>query len=151
MAPHHRLARLAASALLAAAACWIAHPAAADAAADVRARLEQWIADFNAGRRDEACDLFSRQLVSDVRGQGEADYARRCELISRALRDGRRTYRYAVRIKEVLPLGDAVVVRLDWALHIAPEDVRTVESGLDIFRKEADGAWRIVRYMAYEN
>jgi steroid delta-isomerase len=124
--------------------------AMADDAGDVRARLEQWVLDFNAGRARQACDLFSRELVSDVRGQGEADYARRCALITEAIGDGQRRFRYDLQIKEILAGRELVVVRLRWTLHVLPQNVRSVETGIDVFKKEADGAWRIVRYMAYE-
>ena len=49
--------------------------------------------------------------------------------------------------------GDIAVVRLTWTSTIQPKDGRAitaVEPGLDVFRKESDGRWRIVRYMAYE-
>ena len=49
--------------------------------------------------------------------------------------------------------GDAAVVRLTWTLTIRPKDggeVTSVEPGLDVFRRERDGRWRIVRYIAYE-
>jgi hypothetical protein len=41
-------------------------------------------------------------------------------------------------------------VRLDWTLTITPGDETSLEPGMDIFRREADGVWRIVRYMSYE-
>ena len=49
--------------------------------------------------------------------------------------------------------NDVAVVRLTWTLTITPKDgttITSIEPGLDVFRKEADGRWRIVRYMAYE-
>lgn len=130
---------------------WLASlPAMADAEADIRARLEAWTRAFNSGDRVAACDLFSRSLVSDYRGQGEADYATRCALIEKALADPRRRFHYAADIREVIVEGNLAVVRLVWTLTISPGDVRSVEPGMDIFRKEDDGRWRIIRYMAYE-
>ncbi|MCX5479048.1 hypothetical protein OSH08_08530 [Kaistia geumhonensis] len=35
-------------------------------------------------------------------------------------------------------------------MSVTPGEIRVVEPGIDIFRKEADGRWRIIRYMAYE-
>jgi steroid delta-isomerase len=50
--------------------------------------------------------------------------------------------------------GDTAVVRLDWTLTVRPRDGGgesvSLEPGLDVFRREGDGRWRIVRYMAYE-
>lgn len=128
----------------------MAKPAEADDKADIRARLVQWTADFNAGRKDAACDLFSKQLISDFRGQGEANYATRCALVAKAIDDPARKFRYQLHIKEIITSGELAVVRLDWTLDISPPGQKTIEPGMDIFRKEKDGAWRIIRYMAYE-
>jgi hypothetical protein len=40
-------------------------------AAEIRARLKQWIQNFNAGHKDAACDLFSKELFSKFRGKGK--------------------------------------------------------------------------------
>lgn len=125
-------------------------PVRADDAADIRARLVQWAKDFNAGRKAQACDLFSQRLVSDYRGQDEAGYATRCRLLERAIDNPVHQFHYDPAIKEVMVAGDLAIVRLDWILTVTPGDIRTVDTGLDVFRKEADGAWRIIRSIAYE-
>lgn len=125
--------------------------AAADDAADIRARLQQWTASFNSRDKVAACDLFSKSLVSDVRGQGEADYNTRCAIISKALDDPQRSFHYSPNIKEIIIDKAIAIVRLDWTLKISPGDVTSTETGLDVFRKEADGHWRIIRYMSYSN
>jgi steroid delta-isomerase len=128
----------------------VAQPAAADDAAEIRARLEQWTQDFNAGRKDAACDLFSKELISDFRGQGEANYATRCALITKAIDDPSRKFHYQLHINEIIPKADLAIVRLNWTLEVSPPGQKEVEVGMDIFRKEADGVWRIIRYMSYE-
>lgn len=122
----------------------------ADEAAAIRARLERWTEDFNAGRKAAACDLFSAELVSDFKGQGEADHATRCAIIERAIDDPARDFRYALELKEIIVEGDLAIARLTWTLSVSPGDITSVEPGLDVFRKEADGQWRIIRYMAYD-
>lgn len=122
----------------------------AQAARAIEARLEQWTRDFNDKRKDAVCDLFSRQAISEFRGQPERSYEQICGLLQRSLEDSAKTYRYHLHIREILVFGDVAVVRLTWTLHIKPLDVTSVEPGMDIFRKEADGKWRIVRYVAYE-
>lgn len=121
-----------------------------DAAAAIRERLEQWTRDFNAGKKDAVCDLFSRQAISEFRGQPPRRYDEICALLKRSLDDPAKTYRYKLDIREILVMGDVAVVRLTWTLHISPLDVTSVEPGLDVFAKEPDGKWRIVRYMAYD-
>ena len=56
-------------------------------------------------------------------------------------------------IEEVLVFGDVAVVRLVWTLTITEKDgreIRSVEPGMDVFRRQPDGSWKIVRYVAYE-
>jgi ketosteroid isomerase-like protein len=127
-----------------------AHPAAADDAADIRARLERWTEDFNQKRIEPVCDLFSTELLSTVRGQGDKDYAARCDILTTSLNDPARDYHYELDVHEVIVEGDLAVVRLTWTLFITPLNVTAVEPGIDVFRKEADGKWRIIRYLSYE-
>jgi ketosteroid isomerase-like protein len=131
-------------------------PAQADDAAsraEIESALTQWTADFNAGRVDKLCDLFSRELRVDFRGLPERGYAAQCDLLKKSLADKTRTFSNTFAIKEILVWDDTAVVRLTWTSTIQPKEGRAitaVEPGLDVFRKEKDGRWRIVRYMAYE-
>jgi steroid delta-isomerase len=127
--------------------------AAQDAAAEIRAALTQWTDDFNAGRSDKVCDLFAPDARADVRDAPERDHAAICELLVSSLNDKTRHYSYAKDIKEVLVFGEVAVVRLVWTLTIKEQDgstVTSVEPGMDVFRKQPDGSWKIIRYMAYE-
>ena len=146
--------------LLACAACLLAGPshrayAADDAArADITAALMQWTDDFNAGRADKVCDLFARDLRADFRGQPERGYEAQCELLRHSLADQARAFSYALAIREILVWGDAAVVRLTWTLTVrdraSGKESTSIEPGLDVFRRERDGRWRIIRYIAFE-
>ena len=50
--------------------------------------------------------------------------------------------------------GDTAVVRLTWTLTVRQKDsgraVTSLEPGLDVFRRQSDGRWRIIRYIGYE-
>lgn len=133
-----------------------ASPAVADtgARAEIAAALRQWMADFNAGRADTVCDLFARSLRVDYRGQPERGYAAQCALLRRSLADRTRAYAYALAVKEIRVWGDVAIVRLTWTLTVRQRDsgreTRSVEPGLDVFHRQKDGRWRIIRYMAYE-
>ena len=128
-----------------------AGPALADDAADIRARIEGWTEAFNAGEAEAVCDLFSKEAISTYRGQPERRFDEICDLLQRSLADPARDYRYAVDIHEVIVEGTLAVVRLTWRLQIMPMNVTSEEPGMDVFRKEADGRWRIVRYLAFES
>jgi steroid delta-isomerase len=140
--------RIALAATLLLAGVW---PSVADDAADIRATLELWRDDFNAGRADPVCALFSRDVIAQVRGVPERDYDQVCRVLQDALADKTKQFSYALDIKEVVVAGDLAVVRLKWTLKIAPPvDVTSVEQGMDIFRRQSDGSWKIIRYQVYE-
>jgi steroid delta-isomerase len=131
-------------------------PAAADdddAQAAIRRALLQWTADFNARNVDKVCDLFEPGLIYDFQGLPEQRFDDICPRLKRALGDDTRSWTYAQPdIKEILVFGDIAVVRLTWTSTVTggPEgEVKSVEPGMDIFRRQSDGSWKIMRYLAY--
>lgn len=124
-----------------------------DAQAEIGNALLQWTDDFNAHRADKICDLFERGLIADIRTAPPQDYETICERLKHSVTDPSRSYQYAPPdIKEILVFGDVAVVRLIWTLTIsgsAVGDVKSIEPGIDIFRRQSDGSWKIMRYMAY--
>jgi steroid delta-isomerase len=125
-----------------------------DDAASIRAALAAWTADFNARRAERVCDIFAPDLRFDVRGAPpDRGFSEMCSQLRRALGDPTRRYSYAVDIKEVLVAGDLAIVRLTWhsTLQVgASEPVESDEPGLDVFARQPDGRWKIIRYLAYE-
>jgi uncharacterized protein (TIGR02246 family) len=124
------------------------------AQAEIRAALTQWMADFNAGNADKVCGLFAPDLIAQYRGQPERGYDGICDLLKRSLSDRTKTYSYTLALKEVLVAGDLAVVRLTWTLKVKRNDasgeITSDEPGMDIFRRQPDGSWKISRYIAYE-
>ena len=129
-------------------------PAQPSAETAIRDALAKWTAAFNAGRTDEVCGLFAPELRYDYRGFPERGYDDICAQLKRSLTDASRKYAYALDLKEVIVSGDLAVVRLVWRLRVTPgggaKPVDSVEAGTDIFRKQPDGRWRIIRFIAYE-
>jgi len=122
--------------------------------ADIRTAIARWTEDFNAGHADKVCDLFAPNLIADIGGAGQRDFAAQCKLLRDALGNGERSLSYAYDIKEVLAEGDMAAVRLVWTLTTRDKSTgkvsTTVDQGLDVFGKGSDGTWRIIRYMTYE-
>lgn len=159
--PHRsreRLRRLAAGSIIAAAA--LAAPLdpssgaepTADPENEIRSAIENWRSAFNARDEDRVCALFAPDLVANYQHEPERDYASLCEMLRMALRDPDTAYRYSVEINEIMVDGDAAVVRLIWALEIdkAGSPTRTIEEpAVDILHRQADGSWKISRYLAY--
>ena len=139
------------------AGCLLA-PAAAqsEAAAEkaIRDALTRWTADFNAREASRICDLFAPDLRYDFRGTPERDYDAMCSALRRALGDRSKTLTYSFDIKEIIVSGDMAIVRLVWTSQLShsgsAQVIETKEPGLDVFRRQPDGTWRISRYMAYE-
>ena len=133
-------------------------PAAAqtDGAAEkaIRDALSKWTDDFNARDATRICDLFAPDLRYDFRGSPERDYDAMCSLLHRALADRSKTFTYSFDIREIIVSGDIAIVRLVWTSKVTREGsthvTETREPGLDVFRRQVDGKWRIARYIAYE-
>ncbi len=127
---------------------------ASEAETAIRGALAQWTADFNAREAARICDLFAPDLVYDYRGFPERRYADLCALLHRSLADRTKQFTYALDIKEIIVSGDMAIVRLVWTLKVtlpgAATPVESKEPGLDVFRRQPDGSWKIARYMGYE-
>ena len=102
----------------------------------------------------QVCDLFAKDLMSDYRGVPERGYERQCQILQAAFADGARRYHYALVIKEILVFGEIAIARVTWTLTIRQTtsgvETKIVEPGLDVFRRDSDGKWRIIRYLAYD-
>jgi uncharacterized protein (TIGR02246 family) len=152
-----RRGRVIAGALLAAAALSAHQPARAAestpaAEAEIRAALERWQAAFNDRDEQQVCDLFAPDLAANYEGQRQRDYSSLCQLLQTTLQDRDRTYHYSLKINQILVYGETAVVRLVWTLEIDnTEDRKEIidEPAVDIFRRQADGSWKISRYLAY--
>ncbi|SEP44510.1 steroid delta-isomerase [Rhodospirillales bacterium URHD0017] len=130
-------------------------PAAADTQAEkaIRDALSKWTDDFNARDATRICDLFAPDLRYDFRGQPERDFTAMCSGLKRTLADRSKTLTYSFDIKEIIVSADMAIVRLVWTSRVqagSGQIVETKEPGLDLFRRQTDGTWRISRYLAYE-
>jgi len=131
----------------------LALPAHADEAAEIRARLSGWATAFNARDAAAACDLFAPELRYTVPGVTEGTRETMCGNLAKAFLRTDLTLRYAdPEILGIEASGDLAAVRLRWtlssSLHGLPPET-TVEEGLDVFRRQPDGDWRIVRFLAF--
>ena len=132
-----------------------ADPAAGPAEQAIRRALIDWQLAFNAGDAGSVCNLFAPDLRYDYRGFPERGFEEVCALLGGSLADRSRKFTYDLAIKEVIVSGDLAVVRLIWTLTVkrpgqAGAGNVSEEPGLDVFRRQPDGSWKIIRYMAYE-
>ena len=137
--------------------CFLAvPPSSADptAEAEIRKPLEDWSAHFNAGNKGAACALFAPDLVASYPGVADWNYGAMCRRLAAAIDDPERRFRYdPPQIKEIEVSGDLAVVRLVWTLRVtgrdSPQELIVKEDGLDVFRRQPDGTWRIRISHAY--
>jgi ketosteroid isomerase-like protein len=119
---------------------------------EIRGALEKWRSAFNDRDEQQVCDIFAADVIANYEGEPERDYASLCQMLQTTVRDRERTYRYSLKINDILVYGDTAVVRLVWTLEIdkisAPREI-VEEPAVDIFRLQADQSWKISRYFAY--
>jgi ketosteroid isomerase-like protein len=86
-----------------------------------------------------------------MRGPGVRGKKATCDQIAAALADDTRRLTYSADIEEIIVSGDLAAVRLVWTFRVRKggEDRVSREPGLDLFRRQPDGAWRIARFLAY--
>lgn len=135
-------------------ACAAARPARADPDADraaISGRLERWAAAFNVRDSGGTCDLFASDLISTVPGALESGRDAVCARLAALLAKAGPQLHYSPDIHEIIVSGDIAVVRLTWTLTIQQgEDRRSSkEAGMDIFRRQRDGTWSIIRFLAF--
>jgi steroid delta-isomerase len=138
--------------------CLLAVPVAAfadeaDAETAIRHALMTWTDAFNARDVDAVCTLFAPGLRYNVEGlPTEQTYKDICDRLHRALTGHEVGYHYTLDIREIIVSGDLAVVRLIWYDTVSRPgvpDVVTPEIGLDVFRRQEDGSWKIIRYLSY--
>jgi ketosteroid isomerase-like protein len=149
---HHICSAIAAIAFAALSSVACAKTVGEDPAAIIRTALEQWRDDFNARRATHICDLFAQDLRYDFQGLAEQNYPLLCDRLHRALSKTTQSIHYGLTIKEILVSEGLAIVRLTWISTATDESGKQVthdETGLDVFGRQSDGSWKIIRYIAY--
>jgi ketosteroid isomerase-like protein len=117
-------------------------------------RLQKWPQDFNAKDIPAVCDLFASDLIATYPGAPDRNYDGMCTVLSNAINSKDKNYHYELsKIEQMIVNCDLAVVRLIWILTVTDLDQtvteRIEERGLDVFRKQKDGQWRISISYAY--
>ncbi len=120
---------------------------AADRAA-IEAALLQWPEDFDAKNLDAVCGLFADDVVLVYPDSPDRGHQQFCDQMREVFHDPAKKFTYAAPdIQEVLVDGDLATVRLIWTLTVRDASGRVLETvkenGVDVFRRQADGSWKI--------
>jgi len=121
---------------------------------EIITRLENWSKDFNAKNIPGVCGLFANDLVASYPGTMDRNYEEMCRHLKQVLLPTNQILRYETpEIEQMIFAGDVVVVRLIWTLKIASKDQTSEEiikeKGLDVFKRQKDGSWKIQISYAY--
>ena len=95
---------------------------------------------FNARDLGRVCDLFAPDLVAIYRDLPDRRFDQLCAHPRSVLGESARRFRYSLDLKEVV----AAARDASGALMAT-----SVEASLDILRRQSDGRWRIVRFLAF--
>ena len=121
---------------------------AGDTAA-ITAALQRFPHDFNARDYPALCGLFAEDVVLNYPGLAP-DRGREvfCSRMRKVLSDPDKQFSYAEpEIREVLVDGDLATVALTWTLTVKDASGKVLETvkedGVDVFRRQPDGAWQI--------
>jgi hypothetical protein len=76
---------------------------------EIRAALEKWTKDFNAGNLSDVCSLFAQDLISSYQGLPEGNYNSLCTQLFASLNDPVKSYHYSLQINEIVVCGDLVL------------------------------------------
>ena len=116
--------------------------------ADIDAALRQWPQDFNARNLDAVCELFADDVVLAYPGAPDRNRDAFCDQMRGQFRDPSKTFSYdEPDIKEIIVEGDLATVRLFWTLTVRDTSGKVLETihedGVDVFRRQPDGSWKI--------
>jgi ketosteroid isomerase-like protein len=124
------------------------HDPAADRAA-IEAALREFPRDFNTKNFTPLCAIFEEDAVLHY-PEGGPDMGREafCARMRKLLSDPAKQYSYAEpEIREVLVEGDLATVALYWTLTVSDGGGKVLETiredGLDVFRRQPDGSWKL--------
>lgn len=128
--------------------------AASKARKEIVDRLQKWPEDFNAKNIKEVCGLFASDLIASYPGTADRNYEEMCRNLTATLTNSDKIFRYeAPKIEQIIIEGNMAVVRLIWTLRTATKNGSETElikeKGLDVFKRQADGTWKIAISYAY--
>lgn len=121
---------------------------------EIVALLQKWPQDFNAKKKEAVCALFATDLVASYPNTPDRNYQEMCQTLSAAIDNPDLDFSYeAPEIEQILVADTLAAVRLIWTLKIVDRQDQTCttvrEKGLDIFRREKGGNWKIAISYAY--
>lgn len=125
-----------------------------NAPSEILSLLKKWPQDFNSKNIQGVCDLFAPDLVATYPGTKDRNFSEMCHHLTNALTSSQKRYHYdEPEIEQILVSQELAVVRLIWTLNVYDlakrENTLIKERGLDVFKRQNDGKWKISISYAY--
>jgi ketosteroid isomerase-like protein/dienelactone hydrolase len=116
---------------------------------EIRRALAEWVDAANAGDRRRANRIWANDLIGWYPGQPDDTYGREIEAEQRQP-SGRPSTTISLNIDEVIVSGDLAIVRDTWTYSRQPPrpDLPDVIRSFEVWRRQADGAWKIARWIS---
>lgn len=116
--------------------------------------LNQWSKDFNEKNLQGVCHLFAPDVIASYPGTKDRNYSDMCQQFSNTLKNSKQLFQYQEpEIEQIVIKDDIAIVRLIWTLKIRDleQPIKEIirERGMDIFKKQKDGSWKIMISYAY--
>ena len=127
--------------------------AQASAEAQIRQALADWVKATNEGDRQRANSIWAKDLIGWYPGQPDDTYEKEMQAAARPQSGKKPRTTTAVTINEVLVSGDMAVVRDTWTFTREPSEAPDASSpdvirSFEVWRKQADGSWKIARWIS---
>ena len=116
----------------------------AAAEASIRSALQQWVEAANRGDFNAALKVWAPDLIGWYPGIPDTSYAQQAAYAAHPPAQAPATYKLSV--DEVMVSGPMAVVRTTWIVTVNGQST-TIRS-FEVWRKQADGSWKIARYLS---
>jgi ketosteroid isomerase-like protein len=114
--------------------------------------FNRWTDAFNQRDLINTCGLFDPSLVASFPAAENKNYSDLCADFKKLFQEKNKHYQYHFKLHKVYRSGDLAAARITWYLSVHQGNKKIFssrEEGLDIFKRQPNGKWQIINYIAY--
>lgn len=115
--------------------------------------FSDWTAAFNRKDLTKSCDLFATEVKANYQGVPAKNYQTICDGFKKIFHSDLKSYQYHFQLHDVYREGNLAALRITWYLEIYEHGQlksKTEDEGIDIFKRDHQGQWKIVNYIGYQ-
>lgn len=132
--------------------CNVSYVFAAAPHHDFHTLFSSWTNAFNHQQLAPTCALFAKDLSATYQGAPKKTFTIVCDGFKKIFSQQQRRYHYRFKILRIEQNENFAAVRITWYLTVYEYGkiiTQIQDEGLDVLRKEKDGTWKIIQYLAY--